>query len=121
MTDSDFSYIYGWETVRDVQFQIAARHTPSTNNVNSFAVILFFELPDGTRVQVVKVDDTEHDEGEIHADKYYREVGAEFKDFGVDIEDCWEAEDWIQENSLHFCQTYLANHGEQPREDDANI
>ena len=31
------------------------------NEVESFAVILFFSLEDGTRVEVIKIDDSEHD------------------------------------------------------------
>ncbi|SEP29156.1 hypothetical protein SAMN05216388_10674 [Halorientalis persicus] len=121
MTQSEFTYEYDAETVRDTQFLIGARHTPSTNNVESFAVILFFELSDGTRVEVAKVDNSEHDEGTIHADRYYRETGAEIKDLDVDVSDCWDAEDWLLDNAQRFCRTYLENHGKQHREDGANV
>jgi len=120
MTDESFSYDYDATVIQETTFLIGARHTPSTNNVESFAVILFFQLGDGTRVEIVKVDDTEHDEGTIHVDRYYREVGASLKDFDVDIEDCWEAEQHLTENAEHFARTYLRNHGKQPREDGAN-
>lgn len=117
MTESEFTYVYDQGVLRGTVFQIGARHTPSTNNIESFAVILFFELADGTRVEVAKIDDTEHDEGGIHVDRYYRAIGADDKDFDVDIADCWEAEDYLRENWEHFARTYLDNHGRAPRDE----
>ncbi|MHC3439572.1 DUF7718 family protein [Natrialbaceae archaeon A-gly3] len=114
---SEFTYVYDQGRIGDTVFHIGARHTPSTTNVESFAVILFFELADGTRVEVAKIDDAEHEEGDIHIDRYYREVGTDDKDFDIDVNDCWEAEDLLKENWNHFAQTYLRNHGKQPRED----
>lgn len=123
MSQSKFTYFYEWGRIGSTVFQIGARHTPSTTNVESFAVILFFELSDGTRVEVAKIDNSKHEEGEkdIHFDKYYREVGADFKEFDPDIDDCWEAEDELKENWEHYAQTYLQNHGEAPREDGINV
>jgi len=120
MTDSDFTYLYEVGKIRGTVFQLAARHTPSTNNVESFAVILFFELADGTRVEVAKVDDTEHAEGDIHIDQYYRETGADHKDFTVDISDCWEAEQHLNDHWKHVGRTYLSNHGRSLRDDGVN-
>jgi hypothetical protein len=88
---------------------------PNSNNIESFAVILFFELADGTRVEVAKIDDTEHNDGKIHIDRYYREVGADSKDFDTDVEDAWEADEHLQANWERFSRTYLENHGRQPR------
>lgn len=116
MSESRFTYVYDQGKLRDTVFQIGARHTPSTNDVESFAVILFFERADGTRVEVAKVDNAEHDEGTIHVDRYYRERGADYKDFDVEIADCWEAEEYLTENWEHFARTYLRNHGRRPRE-----
>lgn len=115
---SEFAYIYEIGRLRGTVFQIGARHTPSSTNVESFAVVLFFDLSDGTRVEVAKIDDSEHEEGQIHIDRYYREVGADDKDFDVDVEDCWEAEDMLKENWGHYAQTYLQNHGKKPREEE---
>jgi len=117
MSGSEFTYIYEQGRLRGTAFQIGARHTPSTNTIESFAVILFFELPDGTRIEVAKIDDTEHDDGEIHIDRYYREAAADDKDFDVDINDAWAAEDYLREHWKHFVRTYLDNHGKQPRGD----
>lgn len=120
MTGSEFTYVYEQGRLRDTIFQVGSRHSPSTNNVESFAVILFFELSGGTRVEVAKIDDSEHDEGTIHLDQYYREVGAEVKDFDVNASDCWEAEGHLTENWRHMSRTYLDNHGREPREDGIN-
>ncbi|QLG50242.1 DUF7718 family protein [Natrinema halophilum] len=117
MAKSDFTYVYEVGRIRDVVFHIGARHTPSSTNVESFAVILFFELCDSTRVEVAKVDNSEHHEGDIHIDRYYRELGSDFKDFDIDIDDCWEAEEKLKQNWTHYAQTYLRNHGKRPRSD----
>jgi len=120
MTQSEFSYVYEQGRVRETVFQVGARHTPSTNDVQSFAVVLFFELSDGTRVEVAKIDDSEHDEGTIHLDRYYRGTGAEIKDFDVDVNDCWEAENYLTDSWEHMARTYLDNHGRGPRRDGVN-
>lgn len=117
MTISGFTYVYEAGTIQDVVFQIGARHTPDSMQVESFAVVLFFELADGTRVEVAKIDNSEHRDGTIHIDRYYREVGTEDKDFDVDIDDCWEAEDFLKDNWEHYAHTYLQNHGKKPRTD----
>ncbi|ELZ45593.1 hypothetical protein C465_13705, partial [Halorubrum distributum JCM 9100] len=83
-------------------FQIGARADPSTNNPESFAAILFFELADGSRIEVAKVDNAEHDEGEIHLDRFYRETGADIKDFQVPISNLWEAEDHLNEHARTY-------------------
>lgn len=116
MSESEFTYVYDQGRLRETVFQIAARHTPDTDNIESFAVILFFEIADGTQIEVAKIDDTEHDDGAIHIDRYYREVGVNIKDFEIDVDDAWEAEEFLQDNWEHFSQTYLENHGRQPRE-----
>lgn len=115
MNDSDFTYVYEIGRLRDTVFSIAARHTPSTNRVESFAVVLFFELAGGTRVEVAKVDDAEHEEGTIHVDRYYREPGADEKDFDTDIDGPWDAENYLKANWEHFARTYLRNYGPRPR------
>lgn len=117
MTESEFSYLYEMGRIRSTVFQIGARHTPDSTNVESFAVILFFDLDDGTRVEVAKIDDSKHKEGEIHFDRYYREVGSDDKDFDIDVDDAWEAEDLLKAKWKHFGQTYLDNHGKNPRDD----
>lgn len=112
---SEFTYLYEIGRFRGTVFQIGARHSPNVNNVESFAVILFFELEDGTRVEVAKVDDSEHEEGDIHVDRYYREASVDPHDFEVEISDCWEAEQYLEDNWRRFAQQYLDTHGRNPR------
>ncbi|GAA0512316.1 hypothetical protein SAMN04488066_104152 [Halorubrum aquaticum] len=114
---SDFEYVYEADRVGGVVFQIGARADPSTNNPESFAAILFFELADGSRIEVAKVDNAEHDEGEIHLDRFYREIGADIKDFEVPISNLWEAEDHLNEHARTYGQTYLKNHGKGLRDE----
>jgi len=90
------------------------------NNVESFAVILFFQLADGTRVEVAKVDDSPHKEGAIHVDRYYREIGAEVKDFDVDIDGWVDAEDHLRENAQRLARRYHENHEMEVRGDGKN-
>lgn len=117
MNQSKFSYHYEIGRIGDTAFQIGARHTPSIDDVESFAIILFFGLSDGTRVEVAKIDDSEHEEGEIHIDRYYREAETDDKDFDVEIDDHLEAEEKLKENWEHYAHTYLRNHGKKPRDD----
>ncbi|WP_157969622.1 DUF7718 family protein [Haloplanus rubicundus] len=120
MSQSDFSYGYEVTTFRGRKYSIGARLDPSINNVESFAILLYFQLADGTRVEVAKVDDSPHEEGDIHVDRYYREVGAEVKDFDTDIEDWTDAEDYLKENGQRFARLYHENHGTEVRADGAN-
>lgn len=117
MVASTFTYEYELGRLQDVVFHIGARHDPSTNDVRSFAVVLYFRREDGTLVEVAKIDDTAHDGFDVHLDRYYREVGARVKDEGVDVEDCWEAEAYLRDHWRRFARRYLENHGHRGRED----
>lgn len=112
----DFEYLYEAGKIQSTVFLVGTRADPNTNNPESFAAILFFELDDGTVVEVAKVDNVEHEEGTIHIDRYYREVGADIKDFEVGFDDLWEGEDYLSQHWKQFGQTYLDNHGKQPRD-----
>ncbi len=117
MTDqSEFAYVYPAGEHRNIEFQIGVRADPSISEVDSFAAILFFQLRDGTRVEVAKLDNIEHEEGTIHIDRYYREIGAEIKDFSINVDDVWGADEYLEENWKRFAQVYLNNHGEQQRD-----
>lgn len=120
MSQSDFSHTYPVATFRETQYSIGTRADPSINNVESFAVILFFSLPDGARVEVAKVDDSPHEEGDVHVDRYYREVGAEVKHFDDDIDDWVDAEDHLTENAQRFARLYYQHHGMEVRADGEN-
>jgi hypothetical protein len=111
-TKLDFEYQYEIGRIRSTVFHIGVRADPNLRNVESFAAILFFRLEDGTVVEVAKVDNAEHDEGTIHVDRYYRESSARDKDFDTDIEDVYDADEYLENNWRHFAQTYLQNHGQ---------
>jgi len=69
---------------------------------------------------VAKIDTTPHDEGRIHLDRYYREIGAELKTFDIDIDDWIDAEASLKTNWQRFARRYLDNHGTDVRNDGAN-
>lgn len=122
MKQSDFTYLVSKGKRRGLVYNIGVRHDPDLNNVESFATILFFQLRDGTRVEVAKIDDSAHNgEEEIHIDCYYREVGVHIKQFDTDITDWMEAEEYLNENWKRFADQYYENHGREPRTDGANI
>lgn len=122
MVQSDFSYTYTATERRGINYIIGVRLDPNANNVESFAVILFFRLPEGTDVEVCKVDNSQHEgEQNIHVDRYYREEGAEIKDFNVDLGDWHGAEEYLCENADKFVDTYYDNHGGGPRDDGKNV
>lgn len=103
-----------------MEYSIGVRLDPSMNNVESFAIVLFFQLSDGTRVEVAKVDNSPHDEGDIHVDRYYREVGAEVKNFDASISDWTDAEEHLKDNWKRFARLYDDHHGRAVRRDGVN-
>lgn len=112
-SQSEFTYNYSVDTLYGQEYQIGVRHDPSINDVDSFAAILFYSEPDGTRVEVAKVDDSEHEgqDSDIHVDRYYRADGADKKDHDVDISSWEEAEEYLKENWKRFARLYRENHG----------
>lgn len=121
MSYSEFAYTYNLEPmIRGRVFSIGVRADPSLNNVESFAVILFFRTRDGTRIEVTKIVTTPHDAGRIHIDRYYRAEGAEIKDFDTDIDDWIDAEAYLKTNWQRFARRYLDTHGSDVRNDGAN-
>lgn len=111
MSNYNFDYQREAGTLRGIVFQIGVRAEPRLDNVLSFAVILFIPKEDGSIVEVAKVDNAEHEEGTIHIDRYYREVGADEKDFDIDVDNVWEADEYIESNWKQFARRYLENHG----------
>lgn len=112
-----FTYHYERGRVRGTVYHIGARLDSSIDNVEEFAIVLFFELPSGEAVRVAKVDNVEHGEGRIHVHRNYREEGRDVRDFDVDFSDWIEAEDYLREHAERMVRTYLNNHGKAPRED----
>lgn len=47
------------------------RAQPSLNDVHSFAVVLYSEQPAGEFVEIAKIDNSSHEAGDIHVDRYY--------------------------------------------------
>ena len=122
MNQSEFTYDYPVGERRSIEYRIGVRHDPSINNVESFAAILFFNLRDGSRVEVAKVDDSQHEgEDDIHIDRYYRADGARVQQFDTDIEEWEDAEEYLKENWRNLADRYYDNHGGEPRADGANI
>lgn len=121
MNHSEFSYLYELSPpLREKTHSIGVRSDPSINNPESYAAILFFECADGTRVEVAKVDNSPHDEGDVHVDRYYRELGAEVKDFDVDFDSWVDAERHLTDNWQRFARLYDEHHGMGVREDGEN-
>lgn len=108
---SEFEYTYDTGKYRNRTYRIGVRADPTLNNVESFAVVLFYEQADGKRIEIAKIDNTEHEEGVIHFDRYYRAEGAERKDFDIDIESVFEAEDRLEDDWLRYARLYEENHG----------
>lgn len=108
--DDDFDYSHESDATFPEFLQIGIRTDPSLDNPISWAVVLYFEQEDGTRVEIAKVDNSEHDEGDIHVDRYYRDDDAETKDFETDLTTPYEADAYLDENSERFAQKYADNH-----------
>lgn len=106
---SGFDYVYEVGSLRGRVYRVGVRMDPSLNDVQSFAVVLFFERADGSRVELAKIDDAEHDDGEVHFDRYYRAESAERKDFDIDVDSVFEAEDLLAENWRRYARIYQRN------------
>lgn len=117
MAYSGFTYTYEHGNVRGTVFHVGARLDPSFDDVQDFAIVLFFELASGEVVRVATVDNSERHDGEIHVHRNYREVGVDVRDFDVGIANWIEAEDYLVENAERMVRMYLDNHGKASRED----
>lgn len=113
---SGFDYRYELGRRHGRAYRVGVRVDPSPHSVDSFAVVLFFTRSDGRRVSVAKIDDSEHDAGTVHVDRYYRETGAPVKDFDVDIATWDEAEAYLTDHWRQFADRYARNHGTRGEE-----
>jgi hypothetical protein len=108
---STFIYSHNVGTYRGYEFQIGVRAEPNLNVVESFAVVLFYEPFEEEYVEIAKIDNSEHEEGAVHFDRYYRTESAETKDFGIEVDSVFEAEDILEENWRRYVRLYEENHG----------
>lgn len=110
MPQSEFAYSYEIGQYRTRVFQIGVRADPSLNTVESFASVLFYERANGERIEIAKIDNSEHNHGSIHIDRYYREPDAQRKDFDIDVSTVYEADDHLAANWRRYARLYLENH-----------
>lgn len=108
---STFTYYHNVGTYRGREFQVGVRVQPNLDVVESFAVVLFYERSKGEYVEVAKIDNSEADEGTVHFDRYYRTEDAERKDFDIEMNSVFEAEDLLEENWRRYARLYRENHG----------
>lgn len=112
-----FDYSYEVGRYRGRPYQIGVRVDPSFDDVHSFAVVLFFRRRDAVRIEIAKVDDTEHVRDTepggdaVHVDRYYRADGADAKDFSVQVASWHDAEAYLADNWRRFAARYEENHG----------
>lgn len=92
---------------------IGVRADQEIYDAESFAVVLFYKQTESDYVEIAKVDDSEHDEGEVHFDRYYRTDGTERKDFGVEIDSVFEAEKLLRGNWRRYARLHAENHGKE--------
>lgn len=116
MTSQGFTYSYEYSTVRDTPLFIGARLDPTIDDVENFAIILFFERPSGQVVHVAKIDNTDHHDGNIHIHRNYREKGRPVRDFDIDVENWHEAEEHLLANGERWAIRYVDTHGQNPRD-----
>lgn len=106
-----FTYWHELGRQRERTYYLGIRAEPSLNNVQSFAVVLYYEHPAGGFVEIAKIDNSSHAEGDIHVDRYYREPSASRKDFDVDVSTLPEAERYLRENWRRFAVLHDRIHG----------
>lgn len=108
-----FDYRYKHGDFRGTAYYVGVRADPGVYRPSSFAVVLFYQDDHGEAVEVAKVDNTEHREGDVHVDRFYREIGAPRKDFDVDLSTLSEAEAYIRENWRRFARLHDRAHGNE--------
>jgi hypothetical protein len=108
---STFTYRHNVGTYRDREFQLGVRIEPNLNIGDSFAVVLFYEPSEEEYVEIAKIDDSEYEEGIVHFDRYHRAEDAESKDFDIEVDSVFEAEDLLEENWRRYARLYERNHG----------
>lgn len=112
---SEFAYAVEVGKFRDKTYQMGTKADPSLNAAMdpsreaSWAVVLYYEKADGERIQVARIDNTEHEGGTIHIDRLYREERAERKDFDIDVNSYSDAEDYLTENWRHYARQHQEN------------
>lgn len=102
------NYSYELKEYRERMIQIGVRSEPSLDSPESWAVFLFFEDGEGKRTHIARFD-TAH--GQVHLDRLYREESGETKQFETDVSTPYDAEKYLRENWLSFCQKYADAHG----------
>lgn len=105
-----FTYWHEMGEHRERTYYLGIRAEPSLNDVRSFAVVLHYERPNGGFVEIAKVDNASHRDGDVHVDRYYREPSAPQKDFDVDVSSLPEAERYLRENWRWFAALHERNH-----------
>ena len=108
MSEFDYHYVAGRYLGRE--YRIGVRANPEIYDPESFAVVLFYKRPESEYVEVAKVDDSEHDEGAVHFDRYYRENKSERKDFDVEVHSIFDAEELLRENWRRYARLHERNH-----------
>lgn len=91
--------------IRDRPYFLRVAAHPSLNDVEEFAVVLFYRDPVVERtVQIARID-TSH--GYTHIDKLYAER-QESEPMDVDL---WEAHGHLESNWRRYARLYRQNHG----------
>jgi hypothetical protein len=112
---SEFDYTLEVGKIFDRMYQMGTKAEPNLDAAmdpsqdSSWAVVLYYERVDGERIQVARVDNTEHDDGTIHIDRLYREKRAERKDFDIDVDSMSDAEEYLTENWQHYARQHKEN------------
>lgn len=81
------------------------RVTPSFDDIESFAVVVYYRIPaEGRTVQIARID-TSH--GFVHFDRLYRRDRPKES---IDV-DVWEAADLLASNWRQYAQCHDRAHG----------
>lgn len=91
--------------IRDRPYFVLVSARPSLNEIEEFAVVLFYEDPDAEeRVEVARIDDAH---GYVHLDELYTgERGRSTFDGDV-----WDAQAYLEANWRRFARLHRENHG----------
>lgn len=98
--------VYSYELARYAGrlYHLSVRVVPDFNDVEEFAVVVYYKQDDGSKVQIARID-TAH--GRTHFDRLFLQ-DPDKKDLDVSW---YEAEEKLESNWREYARQYEQNHG----------
>ena len=114
-----FDFDYSYEVEGDLYgrtYHVGVRASPSLNQVEDFAALIFWVKSDGKLVEIARIDNTEHPDDEEdgpHIHRWYRGQDMHDRDYDIPVENWHEADGYLLDNFSDYAKRYEDNHGDE--------